>query len=57
MSVDTKETLYGQLQERLRLRLMRAPAVSGARDYQELCMAWKNEERRLANLKKRERIL
>jgi len=55
MSVETKETLlYGKLQEGLRLRLMRAPAVSGARDYQELCMASKNEEKRLANLKKRE---
>ena len=55
MSVETRDTLlYGQLQEGLRLQLMRGPAVSGAKDYQELCMASKNEEKRLANLKKRQ---
>ena len=55
MSVETRDTLlYGQLQEGIRLQLMRGPAVSGAKDYQELCMASKNEEKRLANLKKRQ---
>ena len=55
MSVETRDTLlYGQLQDGLSLRLMQAPAVSGARNYQELCIAAKNEERRLADLKKRQ---
>ena len=55
MSSETRETLlYGQLQEGLRLQLMRGPAVSGARNYQELCVAARNEEKRLANLRKRQ---
>ena len=55
MSTETRETLlYGQLQEGLRLQLMRGPAVSGARNYQELCIAARNEEKRLADLKKRQ---
>ena len=33
---------------------MKAPAVSGARDYQELCTAAKNEERRLNELIKQQ---
>ena len=56
MSVETRDTLlYGQLQDGLSLRLMQALAVSGARNYQELCIAAKNEERRLADLKKRQK--
>ena len=55
MSSETRETLlYGQLQEGLRLQLMRGPAVSGARNYQELCVAARNEEKRLADLRKRQ---
>jgi len=44
--------LYGQLQEGLRYEIMRSPAVSGAQSYKELCVAAKNEERRLAELQK-----
>ena len=51
MTEETRKTLlHGQLQEGLRYALMKAPAVSGARDYQELCTAAKNEERRLNEL-------
>ena len=46
--------LYGQMQEGLCLRLMRGPAVSGAGTYQELCIAARNEEKRLADLKRRQ---
>ena len=54
MSAETRDALlYGQLQEGLRLELMSAPAVSGARGYPELCIASKNEEKRLADLKRR----
>ena len=53
ISAETRGTLlYGQLQEGLRYRLIEAPAVSGAADYQALCMAAKAEEKRLAELKK-----
>ena len=49
MSVETRSTLlYSQLQEGLKYELMKAPAVSGAKDYQELCISARNEERRLA---------
>ena len=54
MLVETRETLlHGQLQDGLRLQLLRGPAVSGAKCYQELCIAAKNEEKRLADLEKR----
>lgn len=55
MSLETRETLlHGQLQDGLPLQLLRGPAVSGARTYQELCVAAKNEEKRLFELKKRQ---
>ena len=55
MSVETHETiLYSQLQEGLRHDLMKSPAVSGAQSYKELCLAAKNEEKRQAELKKRQ---
>ena len=55
MSVETRATLlYGQLQEGLRQELMRVPAVLGAQTYQELCLASRNEEKRLAELRKRQ---
>ena len=52
----TKETkdamLYGQLQEGLRLSIIRSPNVSEALAYKELCMAAKHEEKRQAELRK-----
>ena len=55
MSTETRDVLlYGKLQDGLRIDLVsKAPAISGAQNYQELCIAAKNEERRLAELKKR----
>ena len=54
MSADTRDTLlHGQLQEGLQFELMRAPAVSGAQNFKELCVAARNEEKRLAELRKR----
>ena len=42
MSGETRDTLlYCQLQEGLRLELMKAPAVSGTTKYQELCVTAK----------------
>ena len=53
ISAETRNTLlYGQLQEGLKFRIMEAPAVSGAADYQALCLAAKAEEKRLAELRK-----
>ena len=58
MSTDTRDTLlHSQLQEGLRYELMKAPAVSGAQVYKELCSAARNEEKRLAELKKRQSYL
>jgi len=55
LSLETKSTmLHGQLQDGLRMELMDSPSVSGALTYKELVMAAKNEERRLAELKKRQ---
>ena len=48
--------LYGQLQEGLSYSLMESPSVSGAQSYHELCIAAKNEERKLAELKKNSSI-
>ena len=54
MSPETRNALlYGQLQEGLQYRLMEAPAVFRATDYQALCLAAKSEEKRIAELKKR----
>lgn len=47
--------LHGQLQEGLKFELMRSPSVSGAQSYNALCLAAKNEEKRLAELKRRQR--
>ena len=55
---DTRDTfLHCQLQEGRRYELMKSSAVSGAQTYQELCIAAKNEEKRLAELKKRHQYL
>ena len=43
-----------QLQSSLTLKLSKAPAVSRARNYDELCIAAKNEEKRLAELEKQQ---
>ena len=45
--------LYGQLQEGLKYNLMRSPNVFGALTYKELVVAAKNEEKRQAELEKR----
>ena len=55
MGEETQNTLlYFQLQEGLKYVLMKAPAVSGAREYQELCITAKNEEHCLTELNKRQ---
>ena len=55
MSQETRNTLlHGQLQDGLRYEIMKAPAVSGAQNYPELCLASRNEEKLLLELKKRE---
>ena len=54
MSDETRGTvLHGQLQEGLRYDIMKAPAVAGSHGYKELCLASRNEEKRLAELAKR----
>ena len=58
MGTDTRRMLlYAQLQEGVQYTLMKAPSVSGARDYSELCIAARNEERRLSELAKRYQYL
>ncbi|XP_065908993.1 uncharacterized protein [Dysidea avara] len=58
LSNETREMLlFGQLQEGLLYTLMEAPAVSGAQNYKELCLAAKREERRLNELKKKQHYL
>ncbi|XP_065915676.1 myosin-13-like [Dysidea avara] len=54
MATESREALlHGQMQEGLLLKLMESPAVSGALDYKSLCLAAKNEEKRLAELSRR----
>ena len=54
MSSETRDTLlFSQLQEGLQYELVKAPAVSGAQGYQQLCLAARNEERRLLELDRR----
>ena len=56
MGLETRETiLYGQLQEGLRMELMKSSNVSGALTYKQLCVSAKNEKRRQSELKKREK--
>ena len=58
MSTETRNTLlHGQLQDALKHELMQALAVSGAQSYQELCLAARNEEKRLTELKKRQQYM
>ena len=55
ITAETRDALLqGQLQEGLRLTIVMAPAVSGAKTYQELCIAAKNEERRQLALSQRQ---
>ena len=55
MSAETRDTLlYGQLQEGLKYTLVKSSAVSRARNYTELCLAARNEERRLTELYRRQ---
>ena len=55
LSVETRDTLlYGQLQEGLNYDLLKSPAVSGARTYQELCTSARSEERRQSELLRRQ---
>ena len=52
---ETKETmLYSQLQEGLLLGLVRSSSVSGCLTYKELCVAAKQEEKRLADFRRRQ---
>ena len=58
LSAETRDMLlYGQLQEGLPYSLIESPSVSGAQSYRELCIAAKKEERRLAELKKKQQYL
>ena len=55
LSVETRDALlYGQLQEGLKYDLLKSPAVSGARTYQELSISARSEERRQSELLKRQ---
>ena len=55
MTTETGDALLqGQLQEGLQYAIVMAPAVSGARNYQELCIAAKYEERRQLALAQRQ---
>ena len=54
MSAETRAALlYSQIQD----GFMESPAVSGATDYKQLCLAARSEEKRLAELEKRRRFL
>ena len=54
LSVETREAfLYSQLQEGLCTDLMQNPSVSGALTYKTLCIAARNEEQRMEEMKKR----
>jgi len=54
MSAETRDTLlHSQLQKGLRYDIMKAPVVSGAQSYKELCLASKNEEKQETELQKR----
>lgn len=51
MSSETRDTLlHGQLQDGLWHDIMQGPALSGAPTYKKLCLAVKNEEKRLTEL-------
>lgn len=55
LSVETREAiLFGQLQDGMKFTLMQSPAVSGSQSYKDLCMTSRNEEKRLAELRRRQ---
>ena len=55
MSDKTRNTLlYGQLNEGLKYSLIKSRAVSGASEYQQLCIAASNEERCQSELLRRQ---
>ena len=55
LSTETRDMLlYGQLQEGLLYTLIESPTVSAAQHYRELCIAARKEEKRLAELKKKQ---
>ena len=55
MSQETHSALlHGQLQDALKHEIMKAPAVSRAQNYAALCMASRNEEKWLLELRKRQ---
>ena len=54
---ETRETmLYSQLQEGLLLSIVRSPSVSGCQTYKQLCIAAKQEEKRLADIRRRQQF-
>ena len=54
LTPETRDAfLYSQLQAGLKLTLMESPAVSGTLTYKQLCVAAKQEEKRLIELKRR----
>ena len=58
MSSETHAILlHGQLQDGLKQELMRAPPLSDARGYKEICLAAWNKEKCLAKLRKRQQYL
>ena len=48
---ETRDALFTQLQEGLKLSLMESPSVLGSTRYQSLCMAAKNKEHRQSVLR------
>ena len=53
LTPETRDAfLYSQLQAGLKLILMESPAVSGSQTYKQLCVAAKQEEKRLMELKR-----
>ena len=58
ISAETRDALLlSQMQEGLKYELMASPAVSGAAAYKQLCLAARNEEKRLIDLEKRRKFL
>lgn len=55
LKTETKETmLFSQLQEGLRFDLFKSPSVSGCQAYRELCVAAKQKERIIAEMRRRQ---
>ena len=58
ISVETRDTLqHGQIQDGLKDELMTVTVVSGAESYKALCLAARNEEKQVAELKKKQHYL